>query len=120
MSQSELVGILSATPNMLVNDVRAAAAFYVEKLGFTVTIDAAEDNVVVLTRGGATLGVVGSQTAAGKSWCALMVTDPAPLAAEYERAGVTFVRPLQTWGTHSEFSIADLDGNRIDIGPPMY
>jgi hypothetical protein len=119
MSKPQQVEFESATPNMLVTDVPAAAKFYTEKLGFAVTMDAADNNFVTLSRGNVILSVIGSKTAAGKSWCSFTVSNPALLFAEYTRAGVTIHRPLETWGEHTEFSILDLDGNRMDIGNAM-
>jgi catechol 2,3-dioxygenase-like lactoylglutathione lyase family enzyme len=89
MSDPSPVEFQSAIPNMLVADIPAATLFYTQKLGFTEAMTGA--NFAVITRGNITL-------------------------AEYQRAGVTVLQPPQTWGEHTEFTIADLEGNRMDIG----
>jgi catechol 2,3-dioxygenase-like lactoylglutathione lyase family enzyme len=114
MSDPSPVEFQSAIPNMLVADIPAATLFYTQKLGFTEAMTGA--NFAVITRGNITLGLIGSKTAAGKSWCYLTVSNPTALFAEYQRAGVTVLQPPQTWGEHTEFTIADLEGNRMDIG----
>ena len=114
MSDSATVEFQSAIPNMLVADVPAASAFYTQKLGFTETMTG--DNFAVLTRGNVTLGLIGSKTAAGKSWCYITVSNPMALFSEFQSAGVNILQPLQTWGEHSEFTITDPEGNRMDIG----
>jgi predicted enzyme related to lactoylglutathione lyase len=104
----------SAIPNMLVLDMPAALKFYTEKLGFTET--SAGPNYAVLQRGQVTLGLIGSKSAAGKSSCYITVSDPTALFKDYQSAGVRILQPLQSWGDHTEFTIADGEGNRIDIG----
>jgi uncharacterized glyoxalase superfamily protein PhnB len=91
-----------------------ASKFYVEKLGFTEAMTG--ESFAVMTRGNVVLGLIGSKTAAGTSWCYLTVSNPTALFAEYQNAGVTIKQPLQTWGEHTEFTITDPEGNRMDIG----
>jgi predicted enzyme related to lactoylglutathione lyase len=104
----------SAIPNMLVRDIPAALKFYTEKLGFTET--SSGPNYAILQCGQVTLGLIGSKSAAGKSSCYITVSDPKALYKDYQSAGVKILQPLQSWGEHTEFTIADLEGNRMDIG----
>jgi predicted enzyme related to lactoylglutathione lyase len=104
----------SAIPNMLVGDIPAAVKFYTEKLGFTES--SSGPNYAVMQRGQVTIGLIGSKAAAGKSWCYITVSDPKTLYKDYQSAGVKVLQPLQSWGDHTEFTIADAEGNRMDIG----
>ncbi len=104
----------SAVPNMLVVSVPRATTFYTTRLGFALASDG--PGFAVLKRGHVTIGLIESKNAVGKGWCYVTVSDPTMLFAQFRAAGVKILQPLETWPDHTEFSITDPDGNRLDIG----
>jgi catechol 2,3-dioxygenase-like lactoylglutathione lyase family enzyme len=103
-----------ASPNMVVSDLDAAKKFYMGKLGFSQV--GSGPSYVTLSRGTAVIGLIESSSGAGKSRCYLTVSDPARLCQDYKTLDVNIVQDLQSWGQHTEFSIEDPEGNRMDIG----
>jgi catechol 2,3-dioxygenase-like lactoylglutathione lyase family enzyme len=107
----------AAIPNMIVRDLSAAATFYITKLGFTRT--GSGPRFIVLRRDHVTLSLIqqSAHKLAGNSWCYLTVADPAAIFHEYQEQQVKILAPLKDWGGgHIEFTIADPDGNILDIG----
>jgi predicted enzyme related to lactoylglutathione lyase len=107
---------VSAIPNMIVKDVQGSADFYTTKLGFQLAGNG--PGYAVLKRGDITLGLIAAQKdkAAGNSWCYLKVTMVPDVLEEFKANAVKVVSPLSTWGEHMEFTIEDLDGNKLDVG----
>jgi predicted enzyme related to lactoylglutathione lyase len=107
---------VSANPNMIVADLTKSIEFYTRALGFMQKMDG--PNFAVLQRDQITLGLIvaSDSKAAGHSWCYLTVTDVRAVFEEFKAAGARIAAPLQEWGEHVEFTIADLDGNTLDVG----
>jgi catechol 2,3-dioxygenase-like lactoylglutathione lyase family enzyme len=107
---------------LAVNDHRASAAFYREKLGFKLDLEVegwfflSRDNFKVM------LGHCPDQVPAAKigdhSWFAYADMDDVDgLYTEYKAKGVKIIQELvnRPWGTR-EFSIETPDGHRIMFG----
>jgi catechol 2,3-dioxygenase-like lactoylglutathione lyase family enzyme len=111
---------MTTIPVLPVADFGAAATFYRDRLGFTVAFEAGPayggvlrgDDLVHLD------GVVND--AAGKVTCRIETAGVEATYAELEPRGVIDpAEPLRTtpWGA-KQFSVLDLDGNRITFTEP--
>jgi catechol 2,3-dioxygenase-like lactoylglutathione lyase family enzyme len=116
--------IITAEPQLFVRDVTAAADFYTQKLGFTVSFIYGEPPFYgQVCRDGARLNfrqlddpVIDPERRDAEQLLAasIAVDDARPLYLEYEAAGVAFAQPLkrEPWGA-STFIVRDPDGNLI-------
>jgi uncharacterized glyoxalase superfamily protein PhnB len=114
----------TALPMVFVSNVSVAAAFFRDKLGFTIDFLHGDPPFYgSVSRGGARLHLrfvheppIAPQLREQEKLLSavLEVTNIKILFAEYKKAGVTFAQPLQTepWGA-SGFTVSDPDGNSI-------
>ncbi len=109
------------SPVLPVLDVRAAVAYYCDRLGFT--FDALTDDEPP-THGSVTRDRVGIQftrvadpPAPYAGWTYLFVTDVDRLVAQYQAQGVTIMVPpaSHAYGMR-EFEVVDLHGYRLRFG----
>jgi catechol 2,3-dioxygenase-like lactoylglutathione lyase family enzyme len=132
MTQADIAGI---APFFIVKDVRAALAFYRDRLGFDIAFQGPEPDDVffgIVERGAAMImlkdiGVdpVPNYTRDIKKgiarWDAyLHVPDPDALAAEFASRDVEFFQPLGN--THDGlrgFEVKDADGYMLFFGRPL-
>lgn len=128
MTRPEIAG---SAPFFIVRDVRAALAFYRDRLGFEVTFaePAGEPFFGIVSRGGAMILLKGvgveplpnHARAAPARWDAYFsVPDPDALAAELESRQVRFSEPLKD--THDGlrgFELRDADGYVLFFGRPQ-
>lgn len=103
-------------PELPISDVSAAIAYYQKVLGFK--INYAQDDLGVMDRDGVTLLLIprtGEHQGIGS--CYAYVRDADALHAELTARGATVLgKPVsQPWGLR-DFSVRDLDGNRITFG----
>ena len=124
--------LASVSPFFIVGDLRAATAFYRDRLGFAVTFSGPEPDPFFATvaRDGAQflLKAVAPDVAAlpnrrrhvDARWDAFVyVADPDTLAAEFDNRGVTLHAPLaDTDDGLRGFEVADHDGYLIFFGRP--
>ena len=115
---------LRAEPQLYVRDVAASSEFYSTMLGFSVAFVYGEPPFYgQVVRGGARLNlrhvdepVVDPARREAEQLLSASITleDARPIFAEYEKAGVEFVQPLQTepWGAQT-FIVRDPDGNLL-------
>jgi catechol 2,3-dioxygenase-like lactoylglutathione lyase family enzyme len=115
-----MVKLTQTIPAMPVREMPQAVAFYRDKLGFELSFEAGPDYAGV-SRLGAELhldGVVNG--AAGEVSVRITTHGIDALYAELEPQGVIHPEePLETkpWGLR-QFSVVDLDGNRITFAQP--
>ena len=120
------VTVKSATPIFFVSDVRRAAAFYRDKLGFQIDFLHAEPPFYgSVSRGGACihLRLVHHTWFAARAGveeslilATVEVSDVKALYEEFLARGVDFAQPLerQTWGG-IDFHVRDPDGNTFSF-----
>jgi catechol 2,3-dioxygenase-like lactoylglutathione lyase family enzyme len=109
-------------PSMAVGDVRAAAEYYVSRLGFTLGFNWGEPPSMA----GVNLGEVqmflqnGSPCVAGCS-VYFRIEDADELFAFQRANGVEVVEPVadRPWGVR-DYTVRDLDGYRLVFGHPIY
>ncbi|KQU74355.1 lactoylglutathione lyase [Aminobacter sp. DSM 101952] len=122
---SRSASIIAAEPQLFVADMKAACAFYVEKLGFELAFSYGEPPFYAqVSRDGGRLNL---RQVAGPVFdsgfrarehdalsCTFAVDDAKPLFLEFDKAGVAFHQPLRTepWDART-FIVRDPDGNLI-------
>jgi uncharacterized glyoxalase superfamily protein PhnB len=110
----------AVVPVIPVTNTAEAIAFYLDKLGFDLAFEAGPDYAGV-TRLGAELHLDGVlDAAAGEVSVRITTLGIDALYAELEPQGVIHPEePLETkpWGLR-QFSVVDLDGNRITFAQP--
>lgn len=116
--------VITAEPQLFVRDIRAAAEFYEQKLGFVLAFAYGEPPFYgQVCRGGARLNlrivdapVIDPERRNAEHLLAASIAldDADPLFREYEDAGVEFVQRLRSepWGART-FIVRDPDGNLI-------
>jgi uncharacterized glyoxalase superfamily protein PhnB len=114
-------------PELPVRDVRAAAAFYQEKLGFKHGFTWGDPvRMIGVNLGGVSVHLR-QGTPAPEGFAVYFVVGDADELHDFQRTGgVDIVRPLQDqpWGFR-DFMVSDLDGNklmfghRLPEGPPL-
>lgn len=116
--------LLAAEPQLFVDDISLACAFYTKKLGFSVAFTYGEPPVYgQVVRDGARLNlrrastpVIDPQRRDAEDWLAatIVLEDAKPLFLEYQAAGVSFHQTLRTepWSART-FIVRDPDGNLI-------
>ena len=115
-----MASVLSYRPNLEVPDVRAAADFLADLLGFEVEMITGNPPFLALVRAGeAALGLVLAESPGVNSTTAgyLGVTDVDGLHAECRRRGIPITTPLtdQPWGLR-DFVIEIPGGHRLALG----
>jgi predicted enzyme related to lactoylglutathione lyase len=115
-----MASVLSYRPNLEVTDVRAAAAFLGDLLGFEVEMITGDPPFLALVRAGeAAIGLVLAERPGVNSTTAgyLGVSDVDGLHAECQRRGIPITTPLtdQPWGLR-DFVIEIPGGHRLALG----
>ena len=127
---AEITGI---APFFIVRNVKAALAFYRDRLGFEIVFQGPEPDDIffgIVKRGAAMIIVkdVGVEPVpnytrdVGKGWPAwdafINVPDPDGLAAEFSSRGLEFVQPIADTGGDGlrGFSLQDVDGYVLYFG----
>ena len=120
----------SVSPLFIVRDIRAAIAFYCDRLGFEVTYQAEPDDLyfAIVNRDRAMImfkavevePLPNRRRDPAARWDAYVdVPDPDALAAEFASRGVTFLLPLQdTPDDLRGFELEDADGYILFFGRP--
>jgi catechol 2,3-dioxygenase-like lactoylglutathione lyase family enzyme len=115
---------LGAEPQLFVQDLAGACAFYTEKLGFGLAFSYGEPPYYAqVFRGGARLNlrhvdapVIDPQLRDEEQLLSATITldDAVPLYREYQAAGVAFAQPLkdEPWGART-FIVRDPEGNLL-------
>lgn len=128
------MSIVTAEPQLYVRDVIASSDFYARMLGFTIAFRYGDPPFYAqVVRGGARLNlrqvdepIVDPRRRDREQLLAASIAldDPAPLFAEYQRAGVDLAQALrrEPWGAQT-FIVRDPDGNLLlfagsDVGAP--
>lgn len=122
--------ILAAEPQLFVSDIAASCSFYVDRLGFAVTLSYGEPPFYAqVARGGARLNLrhadgpvfdAGFRAREADALTAtLTVTDAKLLFLEFEAAGAPFHQNLRSepWGAQT-FIVQDPDRNLIAFAGP--
>ena len=125
--------ISSIAPFFIVRDVAAAFAFYCDKLGFEITLQAEPDDLFfgIVKRGGAMIFLkdIGVEPLPNHTrdvkkgiarWDAYVyVPDPDALAKEFASRNIEFSEPLQdTQDGLRGFELNDVDGYVLFFGRP--
>lgn len=102
-------------PELPVSDVSAAVAYYQKVLGFR--INYAQDDLGVMDRDDVTLVLIPRSAKQGTGSCYAYIRDADALHAELTARGADVQgRPVsRPWGLR-DFSVLDLDGNRLTFG----
>jgi len=106
-------------PHLPVDDVAAAIRYYCDVLGFK--INYAQDDLGVLYRDTATLLLIQRTDAyKGIGSCSAYVDDSDELYAELVERGANITAPpvSRPWGLR-DFTVMDLEGNRITFAQPF-
>jgi catechol 2,3-dioxygenase-like lactoylglutathione lyase family enzyme len=112
-----------AIPILPADDLRAAHAFYVDGLGFSVRFEASEDGrtgLLGLARGSMCMTIDAPMTGHGRQACVSLQVDSADRYYEEWQKRVPIAHPPreEPWGART-FSVHDPAGNTIFvIGPP--
>jgi catechol 2,3-dioxygenase-like lactoylglutathione lyase family enzyme len=112
-----------AVPILPVDDLRAARAFYVDALGFTVRFEATDDSstgLLGVERGGICLTLDSPMSGHGRNACVgLEVDDADRYYDEWSRRTTVARAPRnEAWGSRT-FDLLDPFGNTIFVmGPP--
>jgi predicted enzyme related to lactoylglutathione lyase len=123
-----MTSVLSYRPNLEVSDVRGAAGFLADLLGFEVEMIVGDPPFLAMVRAGeASIGLVKADQPGVNSTTAgyLGVTGVDGLHAECQRRGIPITTPLtdQPWGLR-DFVIEIPGGHRLAlgerIGPPAH
>ena len=109
-----------AVPTIPVTDISKAQAFYIEKLGMQKTFENGQPvGFVILRRDDAKIHLTldPAHQPSTRNIAHIIVNDARALYDELEQAGVRIIKGIrdEEYGLR-DFIIADLDGNRIDIG----
>ena len=113
-----------AIPILPVEDLRAAKAFYVDRLGFRVRFEASEDGklgLLGLERGAIWLTLDCPMAGHGREACvSLQVEDADAYFEEWRTRGVVIRRPPmdEPWGART-FDVIDPSGNTIFVMGPV-
>ena len=112
--------MLGAQPVLPVPDVAATVAYYRDVLGFRDTSiwgSPPTHGTAARNRAGLQFVVAPAGSAPGAGWAYVFLTDVDALCAEYRTRGVEVVQDPgdRAWGMR-EFTIRDLNGNRICFG----
>lgn len=115
-------GMELAIPILPADDLRAARAFYVDGLGFTVRFEATDDGItglLGLARGSIWLTIDAPMDGHGRKACvSLQVDDADRYYDEWrQRVEITDVPRDQPWGSRT-FSVHDPAGNTIFVMGP--
>jgi catechol 2,3-dioxygenase-like lactoylglutathione lyase family enzyme len=112
-----------AVPILPADDLAAAKAFYVARLGFRVVFEASDDGhsgILGLARGTIGLTIDSPMSGHGCQACVALEVDDADAYYREWRAQVDVLRPPrdETWGART-FDLLDPFGNTLFvIGPP--
>lgn len=112
-----------AVPILPADDLRAARAFYVDGLGFSVTWEASDDGrsgLMGVERGGICLTIDAPMSGHGRDACVSLQVDSADAYYEEWRTRVPIEKPPrdEVWGART-FSVYDPSGNTIFVIGPM-
>lgn len=119
--RNERIEFHYANPVMAVEDVRAAAKFYKESLGFNIDILWENPNYGCVSRGGITIEFgEGRPNYVGGGACVIQVSDVDSLYAEFKARGVNFVGDFseRDYGS-KDFRVRDHDGNLLVFGSAL-
>lgn len=115
MSAPARVHFEHANPILRVENMNAALAFYVGKLGFE-NADWGGDDFTCITRDGASIYLSLGDQGLGKAWVWVGVEDARRLHAELTAAGVAIRMPPQNFPWALEIHVEDPDGNVLRLG----
>jgi predicted enzyme related to lactoylglutathione lyase len=104
-----------SAPILRVEDMKAALAFYVEKLGFQNASWGTED-FTSLNRDRAGIYLSRSSQGRGGAWVWVGVEDATKLHDELVARGVAIRMPLTNFSWALEFHVEDPDGNVLRFG----
>lgn len=112
-----------AIPILPVDDLRAAKAFYVDRLGFAVRFEATEDGergLLGLERGGICLTLDCPMSGHGREACVSLQVESADAYYSEWRERVEIQRPPKNepWGART-FDVLDPFGNTIFVMGPV-
>jgi catechol 2,3-dioxygenase-like lactoylglutathione lyase family enzyme len=112
-----------AVPILPANDLGEAKAFYVDKLGFTVTFEASDDErkgLLGLRRGTIRLTIDSPMEGHGRNACVSLLVDDADAYYQEWSAKVVVLRPPrdEDWGGRT-FDLLDPAGNTIFVIGPV-
>jgi len=111
----------SANPILPVRDVKEAAKFYREQLGFSIDVIWENPHYACVSRGGVTIEFgEGRPEHVGSGICYIHVTDVDAVYEELIARRVIHVGALQTrdYG-NKDFRVKDNDGNLLIFGSPL-
>ncbi len=112
-----------AVPILPADDLSEAKAFYVDKLGFTVTFEASVDGrrgLLGLRRGTIRLTIDSPMEGHGRNACVSLLVDDADAYYREWSATVAVMRPPrdEEWGART-FDLLDSAGNTIFVIGPL-
>ncbi|MBV8114455.1 MAG: VOC family protein [Silvibacterium sp.] len=112
-----------AVPILPANDLSAAKAFYVDRLGFSVTFEASEDGrngLLGLKRGTIELTLDSPMSGHGRDACVSLHVDDADAYYQEWSAKVAVLRAPrdEEWGART-FDLLDPSGNTIFVMGPV-
>lgn len=105
----------NSAPILRVDDMKAALAFYVEKLGFRNAAWGSEEFTSV-NRDRAGIYLCRGGQGRGAAWVWIGVEDAAKLHDELVARGVSIRMPLTNFSWALEFQVEDPDGNVLRFG----
>ncbi|MBI3790573.1 MAG: bleomycin resistance family protein [Gemmatimonadetes bacterium] len=114
MQTDHPLGFGGGNPIFRVADVEASAAYYVEKLGFT--IDWTAGDVCCVRAHQFTLFLVEGDQGQPGAWAWLGVSDVRALREHYRRTGAQIRHEPTNYAWALEMQVEDLDGNVLRVG----
>ena len=100
----------NSAPILRVEDMKAALAFYVDKLGFQ-NASWGSDDFTSVNRDQAGIYLCRGGQGRGGAWVWVGVEDATKLHDEFVARGVAIRMPLTNYSWALEFQVEDLDGN---------
>jgi len=100
----------NSAPILRVEDMKAALAFYVDKLGFQ-NASWGSDDFTSVNRDQAGIYLCRGGQGRGGAWVWVGVEDATKLHDEFVGRGVSIRMPLTNYSWALEFQVEDLDGN---------
>jgi catechol 2,3-dioxygenase-like lactoylglutathione lyase family enzyme len=104
-----------SSPILRVEDMKAAVAFYVDKLGFQ-NASWGTDEFTSVNRDRAGIYLCRGDQGRGAAWVWVGVEDAASLHHEFVARGVAIRMPLTNYSWALEFQVEDPDGNVLRFG----
>jgi uncharacterized glyoxalase superfamily protein PhnB len=120
VTQSTLPRLCRAAPEIPVEDLDAALAYYSDHLGFRTRSRMPDGDYAIIQRDDVALHLFKGSAATQPASCHIFASGLDALSAELSERGARIIQPveLKPWGTR-DFRVADPYGNEIKFTEPV-